>query len=94
MKVYECHQGIVEIWPNPYNGDVDLRPIIDQYANQRIDRGSQQQTRSLWNFAAIERLFLFDDRLILSGGIRFDRDDATTETVINNAPQGPKINFR
>jgi len=90
MKVYECHQGIVEIWPNPYNGDVDLRPIIDQYANQRIDRGSQQQTRSLWNFAAIERLFLFDDRLILSGGIRFDRDDATTETVINNAPQGPK----
>ena len=88
FAVYDCHQGIVEIWPNPYNGDRDLRPIIDQYANQRIDRGSSVQSRNLWNIAAIERLFLLDERLILSGGIRFDRDEATTETVLSNVPQG------
>ena len=86
-----CHQGIVEIWPNPYSGGEDLRPIIDQYApllGVVVERSTSVQNRSLWNIAAIERMFLFDDRLILSGGVRYNKDDATTGRVLNEVNLG------
>ena len=86
-----CHQGIVEIWPNPYSGGEDLRPIIDKYApllGRVVERHTSVQNRSLWNIAAIERMFLFDDRLILSGGARYDKDDATTARVLNEVNLG------
>ena len=86
-EVFNCHQGVVEIWPNPYSGGEDLRPVLDQYYNIKADRGTVIQDRTLWNIAAIERMYLFDDRLILSGGIRFDRDDAVTDRIVDDVPK-------
>ena len=88
-----CHQGVVEIWPNPYSGGEDLRPIIDKYApllGNAYERNTTVQNREFWNIAAIERMFLFDDRLILSGGARFDRDDAINTQVLNEVNLGEK----
>ena len=81
-----CHQGVVEIWPNPYSGGRDLRPIIDQYApilGRAVERNTTVQNRELSNFAVIDRMYFFDDRLIGSGGVRWDKDDATTKQVLN-----------
>ena len=84
--VFNCHQGVVEIWPNPYSGGEDLRPIFDQYApllGSVRERNTTAQNRDLSNFAVIDRMYFFNDRLIASGGVRWDKDDAVTKQVLN-----------
>ena len=74
----------MEIWPNPYSGGEDLRPIIDQYApllGSVNERNTTVQNRDLSNFAVIDRMYFFNDRLIGSGGVRWDKDDAVTRQV-------------
>ena len=86
-----CHQGVVEIWPNPYSGTRDLRPIIDQYApilGSVNERNTTVQNRDLSNFAVIDRMYFFNDRLIASGGARWDKDDAITTQVLNEVNLG------
>jgi len=84
-------QGITEIWPNPPAGLGDLRDIILEFNDRFINRGTNDQKRELWNIAAIERMYLLDDRLILAAGIRFDSDDSFTQQVVNDNPLDPDV---
>jgi outer membrane receptor protein involved in Fe transport len=77
-------QGIVEIWPNPPAGLGDLRDVAIDYNNVFIDRGTTSTDRELWNAAIIDRMYAFDDKLILSAGVRYDKDENRSERTLNN----------
>lgn len=79
-------QGIVEIWPNPPAGLGDLRPVAIDYNDQFINRGTTKTDRKLWNAAIIDRVYLLDDSLIISAGVRYDRDENASERIVNDQP--------
>jgi outer membrane receptor protein involved in Fe transport len=79
-------QGIVEIWPNPPAGLGDLRSVaIDNY-DRFINRGTTLTDRRLWNVAVIDRVYLLDDNLILSAGVRRDEDENASSRIVNDQP--------
>ena len=67
--------GITEIWPNPPAGVGDLRPIIVQYANVSVLNPDTSSDFNSFAAAVMERMSLFDDRLILVAGTRYDSTD-------------------
>ena len=77
-------QGIVEIWPNPPAGLGDLRSVAIDYNDRFIDRGTTDTNRKLENFAIIDRMYAFDDRLILSAGVRRDEDQNDSQRTLND----------
>lgn len=79
-------QGIVEIWPNPPAGLGDLRSVAIDYNDVFIDRGSGLTDRRLWNAAIIDRIYMLDDNLIISGGVRYDKDENASERIVNDQP--------
>lgn len=77
-------QGIVEIWPNPPAGLGDLRPVAIDNNDVFINRGTTVTDRQLWNVAIIDRMYAFDDNLILSAGVRYDKDENASERIVND----------
>ncbi len=77
-------QGIVEIWPNPPAGLGDLRNIAIDYNDRFIDRGTTDTDRQLWNAAIIDRMYAMDDKLIISAGVRYDRDKNESQRTLND----------
>lgn len=79
-----CPQGIVEIWPNPPSGLGDLRPIIADNWDRSIDGGRDRDPtfldREIFSFGIIDRVSLFEERLILVGGVRLDDDSSVSST--------------
>jgi len=79
-------QGIVEIWPNPPAGLGDLRNVALDNNDKFINRGTTLTDRKLWNVAIIDRVYLLDDNLILSAGVRRDEDDNASSKIVNDQP--------
>lgn len=77
-------QGIVEIWPNPPAGLGDLRSVAEVYNDKFIDRGTTTTDRSLKNFAIIDRMYAFDDNLVISAGVRRDEDENNSQKTLND----------
>jgi outer membrane receptor protein involved in Fe transport len=81
-------QGIVEIWPNVPAGLGDLREIALEYYDVFITNSNDSE-RDLWNAAVIDRMYVFDDRLILSAGVRYDEDESFSKSTVNNNVRAP-----
>lgn len=82
-------QGIVEIWPNPPAGLGDVESVILNHYDRFINRGTSVSERDLWNIAAMDRMYLLDDRLIVSAGVRYDDDDSFSQQIVNDNPLDP-----
>ncbi|NET39960.1 MAG: TonB-dependent receptor [Cyanothece sp. SIO1E1] len=58
--------------------------MANQYNDVFIDRGTTDTDRKLWNAAIIDRMYAFDDNLILSAGVRYDDDQNDSQRTLNN----------
>jgi len=82
-------QGIVEIWPNPPAGLGDLRDVAIDNNDVFINSGTTVSERDLWNAAIIDRVYLLDENLIISAGVRWDEDENLSQRIVNDAPLAP-----
>ncbi len=64
---------IAEIWPNPPSGRGDLRTLIEQYADVTVISPDTRSESDSFSVSAIDRVSLFENRLIVVGGARYDK---------------------
>lgn len=93
--------GRIEMWPNPTFAPITPE-FMAEYGGSSIDRGSTVSSNKIFAWGLIDRMSFLEDRIILSGGLRYDSveqftsfsiesDPTTTDSETNDNAWSPKI---